>query len=192
MPISDAAKREMTRLLTTREDAIPEHSYSGESDYLRTISYRELLSRHMKFREPEIYTILENMTVASGVGIEAVSASEALGWWGLPGINATSRGGIRGRLSRWYRARSEEPYTYHFPDGNASVARILVRSMIPAVAPGNTMEDVVMAPFDYSKLDQANSDVRLRLRSTAVHVEHDGAPESSSRGGNHLCARWTG
>ncbi len=98
----------------------------------------------MNLREPEIYTIFENLMTDWGVGIEAVPASDAFDW-GLPGINATSRGGVRGRLSRWFRARSEESYTYHFPDGNASVARMLVRSMVPDVAPGTTMEDVEMA-----------------------------------------------
>jgi spermidine dehydrogenase len=117
------------------------------------------------------------------VGIEAVPASGAFDW-GLPGINATSRGGVRGRLSRWFQARSEGPSSaYHFPDGNASVARMLVRSMIPDVAPGSTMEDVVLSTFDYSKLDQADSNVRVRLESTAIRVEHDRTPQSSSRVG---------
>jgi spermidine dehydrogenase len=182
MPISDAAKREMMRLLTTRKDAIPDHSYSEEDDYLYSISYREFLSRHLKIREPEIYAIFENLMTDWCVGIEAVPAIEAF-YWGLPGINATSRGGVRGRLSRWFETRSQEPSTYHFPDGNASVARMLVRNMIPDVAPGNTMEDVVLAPFDYSKLDRADSNVRIRLQSTAVRVEHDGTPRSSSRVG---------
>ena len=53
--------------------------------------------------------------------------------------------------------------------------------MIPVVAPGNTMEDVVTARFDYSKLDQASSPVRLRLNSTATIVEHDGNPQSAER-----------
>ena len=66
----------------------------------------------------------------------------------------------------------EEPYIFHFPDGNASVARLLVRSLIPAAMPGSTMEDVVTARADYSKLDQAASTVRLRLNSTVVHVTH--------------------
>ncbi len=182
MPISDAAKREMIRLLTTREDSVPDHSYSEEDDYLYSISYREFLSRHMNIREPEIYAIFENLMTDWCVGIEAVPASGAFNW-GLPGVNATSRGGVRGRLSRWFEARSQEPSTYHFPDGNASVTRMLVRSMIPDVAPGNTMEDVVLAPFDYSKLDLADSNVRIRLQSTVVRVEHDGAPQSSSRVG---------
>jgi spermidine dehydrogenase len=66
----------------------------------------------------------------------------------------------------------EEPYIFHFPDGNASVARLLVRSLIPDVIPGSTMEDVVAAKANYSKLDEASSPVRIRLNSTVVHVQH--------------------
>jgi len=75
----------------------------------------------------------------------------------------------------------EEPYIHHFPDGNASVARLLVRKMIPSVAKGNNMEDVVQSKFDYSKLDQSESAVRLRLNSTVVRVKHDGNPESAKQ-----------
>ena len=60
----------------------------------------------------------------------------------------------------------EEPYIFHFPDGNASIARLLVRSMIPAAIPGHTMEDVVTARADYSLLDQDGAPVRIRLNST--------------------------
>jgi spermidine dehydrogenase len=182
IPISDAAKRELMRLLTASRDAIPDHSYSEEEDYLYRISYREFLSRHMNIREPEIYALYENLMTDWGVGIEAVPAIAAFDW-GLPGIDATSLGGVRGRLSRWFANRSQDTSMYHFPDGNATVARMLVRSMIPDVAPGTTMEDVVLAPFDYSKLDRADSNVRIRLQSTVVRVEHDGSPRSSKQVG---------
>lgn len=66
----------------------------------------------------------------------------------------------------------EEPYIFHFPDGNASVARLLVRSLVPEVLPGATMEDVVTAKADYSKLDQSRADVKIRLNSTVVRVQH--------------------
>ena len=66
----------------------------------------------------------------------------------------------------------EEPYIYHFPDGNASLARLIVRSLIPGVAPGTTMEDVVTARFDYGRLDEPGAPMRLRLRSTVVHVRN--------------------
>ena len=180
MPIPDAAKREMLRLLTTHENAIPEHSYATDDDYLNSISYREFLSRHLNIQEPEIYAIFENLTTDWCVGIEAVPAIEAF-YWGMPGINATSLGGDGDSGS--FGSGAETSPTYHFPDGNASVARMLVRSLIPDVAPGTTIEDVVLAPFDYSKLDRADSNVRVRLQSSAVHVEHDGTPQSSSRVG---------
>jgi spermidine dehydrogenase len=57
----------------------------------------------------------------------------------------------------------DEPYIYHFPDGNASVARLLVRKLIPQTALGSTMEDIVLAKFDYTLLDRQNSNVRIRL-----------------------------
>jgi len=49
-----------------------------------------------------------------------------------------------------------------------------VRKLIPAVAPGNTMRDLVTARFDYSQLDRADSPVRVRLNSTAVNVANQG------------------
>jgi spermidine dehydrogenase len=76
-----------------------------------------------------------------------------------------------------------EPYLYHFPDGNASVARLLVRRLIPQVADGESMEDVVTAEFDYAQLDRPDDEVRLRLGSTVVHVEHDGDPRTAERVG---------
>jgi spermidine dehydrogenase len=60
-------------------------------------------------------------------------------------------------------------YTFHFPDGNASIARLLVRSLFPeSVPPGKSAEDVVTARLDYSRLDHPASPVRIRLGSTAV------------------------
>lgn len=61
-----------------------------------------------------------------------------------------------------------------FPDGNASIARLLVRSLIPRAALGSTMHDIVSARFDYACLDPADFPVKLRLNSTAVSVQnHD-------------------
>jgi spermidine dehydrogenase len=63
---------------------------------------------------------------------------------------------------------------FRFPDGNASVARLLVRKLIPGIAPGNTMEDVVTARFDYSMLDRPENLTRIRLSSTVVDLHHQG------------------
>ncbi len=44
----------------------------------------------------------------------------------------------------------------------------MVRALIPAVAPGSTMEDIVLAPFDYALLDTPASSVRLRIGCTVA------------------------
>ena len=70
-------------------------------------------------------------------------------------------------------------YHFHFPDGNASIARLLVRSLVPGSAPGNTAEDIVTAKMDYSRIDVSDSPVRIRLNSTAVAVHHVGDSASA-------------
>jgi spermidine dehydrogenase len=69
----------------------------------------------------------------------------------------------------------EEPYIFHFPDGNATVARLLVRKLIPGSMPGNTMEDVVTAKADYSKLDVEGNAVRIRLSNSVVNAKWNSA-----------------
>ena len=86
---------------------------------------------------------------------------------GYPGFAGLKIPG--GSSSAW-----SEPYIYHFPDGNAALARMLVRSLIPPVAPGSTIEDVVEAPFDYARLDEDRQPVRVRLQSTCVNVAQAG------------------
>jgi spermidine dehydrogenase len=75
--------------------------------------------------------------------------------------------------------QEEEPYIFHFPDGNASVARLLVRALLPDAMPGRTMEDVVTAKADYTRLDRADRNVRIRLNSTVVSAKHLGDPGSA-------------
>ena len=56
-------------------------------------------------------------------------------------------------------------YKFHFPDGNASIARLLVRALIPAAMPGHSVADVVTARADYAQLDRPGNPVRVRLSS---------------------------
>src|SRR5271170_6584388 len=77
------------------------------------------------------------------------------------------------------RSDEAEKYFFHFPDGNASIARLLVRKLIPAAIPGSSATDVVLARVDYSKLDEPSSSTRIRLNSTVVKVNHRGDPASA-------------
>ena len=100
------------------------------------------------------------------VGMDEVPAIYILGYTdggGLPGLAHTVE--VEG-------GRGVEPYIFHFPDGNASIARLLVRSLIPKALPGSTMEDSVVARLNYSELDRDDAAVRIRLNSTAVNVAH--------------------
>jgi spermidine dehydrogenase len=74
----------------------------------------------------------------------------------------------------------DNPYIHHFPDGNAGVARALVKKLIPNVAKGNNAEELVLAKFDYAELDKSSNAVRIRLNSTVVNVKHGGDPKNSS------------
>jgi spermidine dehydrogenase len=172
MPLSGPARREMLRLLEVRDNRITEVPADRQESYLETISYRDFLGRYLDIHEPEMIALLNGISTDTGVAIDAAPALGLLSYVGMPGIGATS-------LPRYGFA--DFPYIAHFPDGNASIARLLVRAMIPRAADGSTMEDIVGAAFDYSRLDEQDSSVRLRLNSTAVRVEHDGSPESADR-----------
>ncbi len=75
---------------------------------------------------------------------------------------------------------NERKYFFHFPDGNASIARLLVRRLIPGAMPGSSATDVVTTRANYGKLDEASSPVRLRLNSTVVRVQHAGDPSRAT------------
>jgi spermidine dehydrogenase len=176
MPISEEAKRQLLYLYTESKDQLPDHSIFSEPSYLQSISYRDFLTKHMGVTDPQALGLFQN-AFSDLSGIDILPAIWAM-VMGLPGIDATSVGIFEGPIG-WFSGYGAEPYIYHFPDGNASIARLLVRRLIPGVAPGNTMEDIVEAPFDYSRLDRSDSAVRLRLSSTAVRVKNLGDPKTA-------------
>lgn len=162
MPLSPGAKAQMLRVLTDPTNYLAEMSDEERREYLYTLSYAEFLRRHLDVSEPEVFRALAGLTTDSTLDIEQTSAADAFTYGTLPGGEAA------GEDTSFDFA--DDPYIHHFPDGLASLARIIVRRLIPAVAPGHTMEDVVTAPFDYAKLDMVEHRVRLRLNSTAVNV----------------------
>jgi spermidine dehydrogenase len=141
------------------------------------MSYRDFLVKVLDMHE-EIVKFMQTATHGLyGIGIDAVPALDC---WsiGLPGFSglALDPKGPGGRLSYTARGSFTDEYFFHFPDGNASVARALVRSLIPSSIPGTTAEDLVTAPVDYSQLDRGP--VRLRLSSTALRVRHTSPGEA--------------
>src|SRR5439155_7157341 len=93
-----------------------------------------------------------------------------------PALEAARRGspGFDGLGLETPERFKEDSYLFHFPDGNASLARLLVARLVPAAIPGKQrMESIVQAPVDYARLDASEAATRIRLSSTAVRVAHD-------------------
>ncbi len=171
-PLSDTAREDIVRLHESDVDYLEGLSRDDKINYLKRTSYEEFLREAVKIG-PEAVSFVERSSTWA-IGLDAISAWVATdsGWAGTGGL------GLGGDDSNG-AVRSEERRYFQFPDGNASVARLLVRSLVPNVAPGSTMEDVVAARFDYGRLDMEDATVRIRLESTAVNVAHNGDPNNA-------------
>ena len=167
-PMSDKARSDLLRAFTAEVDYLPGMTREEKIALLSRISYRTYLQDYVKVDE-QVLEMYQRWGLSYWcVGMDEVPAIYILGYTdggGLPGLEHTvERKGGRG----------SEPYIFHFPDGNASVARLLVRKLIPEALPGETMEDSVTARLDYTKLDRDGADVRIRLNSTVVNAQHLG------------------
>ena len=175
-------------LIEGERDLLDELSLAETKRYIDTTSYQEFLSTRAGLA-PATIALFEPMPrLIFGLATDCISVTEAL-MFGLPGLKSL---GFTGTLVGELFAFASEGVRYPmFPDGNASVARLLVRKLIPEVASGSTMADIVEARFDYSRLDRPESSTRLRLNSTAVNAVNvdDGVEVSYVEGGKAYTVR---
>ncbi len=174
-PISPQAKDDFERLIHDRTDYYPGLTSTEKKAKLARISYANFLRDVVKVHEDVIKVYQAVPQPLFGLGIDAVAAQDAWGF-DLPGFRGLQLDPTPGKgMNRDAIPNEEaEKYFFHFPDGNASIARLLVRKLIPQAIPGHSATDVVLAKADYSKLDADSSPVKIRVNSTAVRVKHMG------------------
>src|SRR6516165_1740171 len=178
-PLSEAARRHVRRLETEPIDYLPGLSSAEKKARLSRISYRDYLLQLVKV-DPSVIPLYQSRTHGEwGVGIDAVSALDV--WpFGLPGFQGLQldpgSAPHMGYTAAGYADGSS--YKFHFPDGNASIAQLLVRSLVQQAVPGSTVEDVVTARIDYSGLDRSDHAIRIRLGSLAVSAGNSGPGDS--------------
>ena len=169
-PLSESARAEFVRLFADQEDYLAGMTTAERRAVLESHSYRDYLKKFAGIGEEVLAFIQTRPHGVWAIGADALPAMMA--WYeGYAGFADMELG---------YDEEDEEDYEgFYFPDGNASIARLLVRKMIPTVAPGNSIEDIVTARFDYSRLDQPENSTRVRLNSTVVDLRHqDGKHDS--------------
>lgn len=172
LPLPDDEKDKLIAFWGGKRDFLQGLSLSEKWEYLNSVSYNQFLVDKVGLL-PTTLPILNaiilhlsgmtgwNLTVGEAL-LGGASGLKSLGWLGR--ATASAGGAFLDDLMA----------IRMFPDGNASVARLLVQKLIPDVAPEVTgPANIVAARFNYQALDKESNNTRLRLNSTAVGVrEH--------------------
>jgi spermidine dehydrogenase len=168
-PLKPETKTTLARLMADRTDYMAGRSRAEKKAALAKLSYRAFLEQHVKLPKDGCDFYQGRLNDSFGLGIDTISSLDTFGagfpgWKGM-GLKKEDLGG---------EGDDAEPYIHHFPDGNATIARLLVRSLVPGTALGRTMGDVITAKFNYAKLDRTDRNVRIRLNSTVVSLRNEG------------------
>lgn len=174
LPIGTVEQDKLIALFGGHSDFLGQLSLREKWAYINSVSYNQYLVDRVGLSEETLPILNAGPLIYAGIGGWNLTVLEAF---------ANVAGGIRsmgwvGKMigSLGLSLADSMLQVRMFPDGNASVARLIVQKLIPAVAPDmKGTEDVAIAKFNYEALDQQNQSTRLRLNSTVVGVrEVDG------------------
>jgi spermidine dehydrogenase len=182
-PLSTQAQQDIARIQESKIDYMEGVAQELKKARLSKMSYKDFLLNVVKAC-PDVIPFYQSRTHGLyGIGIDAVPALDC---WAIhfPGFQGMGLDRVPSKglsFTALGEVTPHEEFHFHFPDGNASIARMLVRSLVPDSAPGNTAEDIVTAKIDYSRLDQKDSAIRIRLNSSVVLVKHVGNAASAKQ-----------
>ena len=169
-PLSDTARKDLIRLHGKNPDYLASFSEEEKRSKLARMSYQDFLLNVAKMTPDALPFFIGE----GGRNNKRVDT--------MPALEAAQHGaiGFNGLGLKFEESFNEGSYLFHFPDGNASIARLLVGKLIPAALPGKqSMATIVQASLDYGQLDNPDSNVRIRLSSPVVRVQHDAPPENA-------------
>ena len=169
-PLPPETRAALVRVHEDRSDWLASLSRDEKRERLSRMSYERFLREFGGLDAAGTAFFRAHTHDLFGLGTDAVSALDCLeagddfgrAYPGLTALGLDEGGG------------ADEPYIFHFPDGNASIARLLLAKMRPDVARlgRDPMADVVTAAFDYASLDKAGASPRVRLRSTVTRIRN--------------------
>ena len=160
-PLSERARADLHRLYHATTDYLPGMGVEEKVRRLDTMSYADYLTGPVGC-DPMVATYLRDRTFGGGRGLSSTTALSAHQRFGLPGFTGLG-------LPAAYDT-DESGTSYHFPEGNATVARLLVGRLIPGVLKGRDAAAVMLERVDYARLDDPANATRIRLNATAFHV----------------------
>ena len=195
-PLSDKAKKDVVRLYETAENYFPGLTADQTRIKLGKMSYHDYLVNVVKV-DPVVVKLFQASFHGSLVcGPDAIPAIyfrdngypcfAGLILEDLPrDLLVNEPGGQHGR-ENLERAGEGDPDMY-FPDGNATISRLLVRSLVPGSLPGKDIDDAITSIMNYQQLDKPHNKCRIRLNSFVTNVRNepkDGVSVTYTTGGN--------
>jgi spermidine dehydrogenase len=173
LPIPAVEQNKLIAFFGGDEDYLDGLSLREKYSYIETTSYNQFLVERVGLQEDTLAILNGILRFYSGVTgwnlsvLEAI-ASTAPGLQGMGWLGALVDSLAINFADQLVQVRI-------FPDGNASVARLLVHKLIPDVAPTMSgFEDVATSRFDYAALDRHDQGTRIRLNSTVVGARQSG------------------
>jgi spermidine dehydrogenase len=186
-PLSEKGKEQLLRVLNGGLHVLDVPREELE-DYMYSHSYFDYLKTNLMVDDPGVLEMARtSCSDWEGGGADVFSIGVAIDCGALGFDPVSTWKDLMGEDAFQKEVREhgnvfaeEDPYIHHFPDGNATIARMLVKKMIPNVGIGDNAKEIVTSKFDYAELDKSSNIVRIRLNSTVVNVRHGGDPKDSS------------
>jgi spermidine dehydrogenase len=177
-PVTESVRADLIRLHESTQDHLPDLNPEQKARALKKMSYEKflmdkagLLPESLPYFRGAGWYIRNNMQMDTCPAYVAWRA-------GAPGF-----GGMAIEAEPVFAADE-----FHFPDGNASIARLLVSRLVPAAITGTpNQESIVTSPVAYTHLDLADNPVRIRLESMVIRVEHLVAPDRGTERAVRVC-----